>query len=232
MFGREAMVQTTSISGVPRAQPAAVEAVSEETLNQITHGIGLVLSIPAAIHLISQPTASIRVAIGGWVYAIALVLMFAASTLSHSFDKDPVRTRFRTLDQICIFIFMAAIYTPVSLKVCSDGWSSLPLIAMWVMAVVGTWLKLKVAGDDMVSVWFYMAMGAIPMLTFLNMLSGLGTDGMLWVLAAACCYLVGIIFLTNDHKHRYFHPIWHLLVMLGSVCHYIVICNYTLPPAA
>lgn len=226
------MSHPTSITAVSAGKQVAATAVSEETLNQITHGIGFALSIVGAVHLLSQPMTSSLTIVGSVVYCAALVAMFGISTLSHSFDRDPLRERFRTLDQICIFVFMAAIFTPVSLRCCSDGLWNVPLFMMWIMAAIGTWLKLNVAKREMVSVWFYMALGAIPMVSFPRLLTTLGTDGVLWVLGAACCYLVGLIFLTNDHRHRYFHPVWHICVIMGSFCHYMLIYGHTIQPGA
>ncbi|MEQ9410605.1 MAG: hemolysin III family protein [Fuerstiella sp.] len=200
--------------------------VSEESLNQMTHGIGLGLSILGAVHLLAQTDVDAVVRVGCWIYAVALVALFAASTLSHSFESDPHRTRYRTLDQICIFTVMAATYTPISLYVCPDGLWNLPLVMIWLMAVTGIILKLYVTGSEMVPVWFYVVLGLIPMLASPRLLQFLGPEGMFWVVAGGLCYVVGVLFLTNDHRSRFFHPIWHILVMLGSTCHYIVISEY------
>ena len=150
--------------------------VTEEGLNQFTHGIGLGLSLLGTIHLLSQSFTDSSVFLGCCVYCVTLVALYAASTLSHSFEDAARKTRFRTVDQVCIFLFMAGIFTPVSLCSCV-GWWNLPLVLMW-------------------------------------------------ILAAAVCYLVGILFLVNDHRHRLFHPVWHVLVMMGSACHYVTILHY------
>lgn len=35
-------------------------------------------------------------------------------------------------------------------------------------------------------------------------------------------------FLMNDHCHRYFHAVWHLLVMLASACDYAAIAMFVI----
>lgn len=200
--------------------------LSEETLNQVTHGVGCGLSIVGAVHLLTHSGTDLYLWAGCCIYAISMVALYAASTLSHSFVSEPQRTRYRTLDQICIFGMMAATYTPVSLCACRDGWWNLPLVLMWLMAGLGTYLKLRITKNEMVPVWFYILLGAIPLLATPRLLQFAGPDGMFWILAAGCCYLLGIIFLTNDHRHRLFHPIWHVLVILGSGCHYILITQH------
>lgn len=203
----------------------------EETLNQITHGAGFGLSVLGAVYLLTHTGTDMVVQLGCWVYAIALVALYASSTLSHSFDCEPRRTRYRTLDQIAIFTVMAATFTPVSLQACRDGWWNLPLILMWLTAGLGIYLKLRVTKHQMVPVWFYVVLGSIPAVTLPRLQSVLGPDAMFWMIAGGVCYLVGIVFLTNDHRSRIFHPIWHLLVIMGSLCHYIMICDHAVKAA-
>lgn len=218
------MVKSTQNSATQTAVVA--EEFPEETLNQLTHGAGLALSIVGAVRLLSHTGADIYLQAGCWIYAIGLIGLYTASTLSHSYVCEPRRTRYRTFDQIAIFGMMAATYTPVSLAVCRDGWWNIPLILMWLMAGIGTYLKLRVTREEMVPVWFYLVLGWIP-LTALPRLLQYNGDSLSWMVAGGCCYLLGVIFLVNDTKVRYFHSVWHVLVILGSVCHYFAVFDCT-----
>lgn len=207
---------------------ALLTAFPEETINQWTHGAGLALSVAGAVHLLTSTGQGIDIylQLGCWIYAIALVALYAASTLSHSFVTEPHRTHYRTLDQIAIFMVMASTYTPLSLSACRDGWWNAPLVVMWLMAGLGIFLKLRVTRTKMVPVWFYVLLGWIPVLALPRLLEHSG-DSFAWVIAGGVCYLLGVIFLLNDTKFRYFHCVWHVLVILGSVCHYFAITNCT-----
>jgi len=198
----------------------------EETVNQLTHGAGLALSIVGAVKLLSNTGTDIYLQAGCWIYAIALVGLYAASTLSHSYVCEPKRTRYRTLDQIAIFGVMAATYTPVSLAVCREGWWNVPLILMWLMAGIGTYLKLRVTRTEMVPVWFYVLLGWVPIIALPRLLQFHG-ESFGWMVAGGICYLLGVIFLVNDTRVRYFHCVWHVLVILGSVCHYFAVLDCT-----
>jgi hemolysin III len=205
-------------------QGSLVSNIPEETLNQLTHGAGLILSIVGAVRLLTTTGTDVYLRAGCWIYAVALVVLYATSTLSHSFDADPHRTRYRTLDQIAIFGVMAATYTPLSLFACRDGWWNVPLLLIWVMAGIGVYLKLKVTKTEMVPVWFYVTTAALPLFAGPRLMQYTG-DTFFWVLAGACCYLLGVVFLVNDTRVRYFHSVWHVLVILGSICHYVVISD-------
>lgn len=203
-----------------------MDVPADETVNQLTHGAGLMLSIAGAWHLLTQVPISGYLKMGIWIYAIALVGLFAASTLSHSFVAEPRRTRWRTLDQIAIFTVIAGTYTPVSMAVCGDGWWNLPLVLMWLLAGLGIYLKLRITKHEMVPVWFYVSVASIPMVAIPRYLQ-FSTATIGWIIAGALCYLLGVFFLTNDRKVPYFHAVWHILVIMGSTCHYMVVWNYT-----
>jgi len=209
-------------------QDALLTAIPEETINQWTHAAGLALSIAGAVRLLSNTggVTDVYLQAGCWIYAIALVALYAASTLSHSFDSEPHRTKYRTLDQLAIFAVMAATYTPLSLAACRDGWWNAPLVLMWLMAGVGMYLKLRVTGKEMVPVWFYVLLGWVPLLALPRLFAFSG-DSFSWVVAGGCCYLLGVVFLKNDTRYRYFHCVWHVLVIMGSVCHYFAIVGCT-----
>lgn len=205
-----------------------LDVPTDEFVNQLTHGAGLLLSIVGAWRLLDQLPFDGYLQLGVWVYVIALVGLFAASTLSHSFVSEPHRSRWRTLDQICIFTVIAGTYTPVSLAVCGDGWWNIPLVLMWLLAGLGIYLKLRVTKHEMVPVWFYVTVASIPMIAVPRYLQFTGTEGLAWIVSGGICYLLGVYFLTNDRKVPYFHAVWHILVIMGSTCHYVVIHNYTL----
>jgi hemolysin III len=211
-----------------REQEVVLSEVPEETLNQATHGVGFALSVVGAYHLLTHTPIDGYLSAGCWIYAVALVALFAASTLSHSYISGPLRTRYRTLDQLAIFTVMAATYTPMSLVACRDGWWNLPLVSMWLMAGLGMYLKIRVTREEMVPVWFYMVLGLIPLVAFPRIFQHIGATGAYWILTGGCCYLLGVIFLTNDRRVRYFHSVWHVLVIMGSVCHYIAITSYAM----
>ncbi len=221
------VIAETNCSGVVSSETAD-SRLSEESLNQFTHGIGFGLSVLGAIHLLATSETTGLLTLGCWLYALSLVALYAASTLSHSFLDGARRTRYRTIDQVCIFAMMAATFTPVSLRACNDGLWNAPLVIMWCMAVLGIYLKLRVTKHEMVPVWFYVTLGLMPIFTLPRLVSVLDPGGVLWFVAGGGCYLVGVLFLTNDHRSRFFHPIWHVLVILGSTCHYIVVCDYSI----
>jgi hemolysin III len=213
---------STDLSWVPQTSTHKIRA---EWANQITHALGLLLSLTASVVLIRAVAAGgdVWTLAGAAVYCASLVSVYAASTLSHSFAHPAPRHFFRTVDQICIFLLIAGSYTPVALVYLRDGYWPVVLVAMWACALAGIGAKLFVRQLGNVNAWFYVATGWIPLLSIGPMLARLPDGSISLVLAGGLCYTGGVLFLLRDHISPYYHALWHLAVIAGSACHYAVI---------
>src|ERR1700691_1669926 len=87
--------------------------LSEETANQLTDGLGLLLSAVGAVVLVNSARVHSDPLqfVGCCIYAGSLVALYAASTLSHTFRTPPMRTFFRMLDQVCIFLLITGTFS-------------------------------------------------------------------------------------------------------------------------
>ena len=55
-------------------------------------------------------------------------------------------------------------------------------------------------------------------------------DCLFWMVAGGVSYTVGTLFLIFDQRVRYFHAVWHLLVIVASACHYYAIVVLVIGP--
>ena len=208
-----------------------IRLVNEERANQLTHGIGAVLSLFGAVALCLSAAASGDpwLFIGCAVYGTTLTLLYTASTLSHSYLSGRRRHRYRTLDQVSIFLHCAGTYTPVGLTIArEDGWSFV-LALIWAMSLIGIGTKLFVTGLRNVPVWFYLAVGWVSLLALEPLISFFPRPAMVWIVAGGLAYSVGTLFLARDRDVRYFHAVWHVFTMIGSFCHFVAIYAYLVP---
>ena len=206
-------------------------AISAETANFLTHGAGLILSIVAAVHLLllAQERGDGWQIIGCSIYGTTLVALYAASTLSHSFDHLKLRQFFRMLDQICIFLLIVGSFTPFALTYLRDGWVWYLFFAMWGLALLGIFFKIFFSRLENVTTSTFMLLGWLPVTAINQIVDRFPSAALVWVLMGGLCYSIGTVFLSLDEKYRYFHAIWHLLVIAGSMCHYIAVVFYVLP---
>ena len=210
----------------------ATPTVADESANVLTHAIGLLLGIPAAAVLLvaADRSADSWLFVGCVIYASTMVALYAASTLSHLFHQTPRREFFRRLDQACIYLFIVGTYTPFSLGYLRTGPGWLLLALMWTIALVGFLAKIAWGHRvDATTTWGYIALGWLPSLAVLPLSRVLPSPALWWMLFGGLSYTLGVGFLKNDTKIRYFHALWHVSVLAGTAWHYFAILLYVVP---
>ena len=205
----------------------------KEPGSAITHFIGMIMAIFAAFPLLIRasrephPVYLISLAI----FAVSMILLYAASTIYHTLDLSPqINTILKKLDHMMIFILIAGTYTPICLLVL-DRRTGLTLLSLvWGIALVGIIIKaFWVFCPKWVSSLLYIGMGWTCVLAFGKIIGGLTHAEFGWLLAGGIIYTVGgIIYalklplINKKHKNFGSHEIFHLFVMGGSFCHFIV----------
>ncbi len=203
----------------------------------ITHYIGMLLSLIAAAPLLVKAEISgipsALTAMG--IFILTMILLYAASTIYHTLDvKAGVLKVFRKLDHMMIFVLIAGTYTPICLLVLKGRIGMIMLALVWGIAVVGMVLKaFWVTCPKWFSSIIYIAMGWICLLVFPTLFRDLKTPAFLWLLAGGILYTVGgVVYALKlqafNCVHKYFgsHEIFHLFVMAGSFCHFVVMYWY------
>jgi hemolysin III len=79
-----------------------------------------------------------------------------------------------------------------------------------------------------ISTLVYLAQGWVAVFAVVPLIHSLGWHGLMWMGAGGLAYTLGIIFFALD-RLRYFHALWHLFVLAGSVAHYFAILFYVVP---
>ena len=209
-----------------------LQTISEEIVNAITHGIGSLLSIVGLIFLLyfSVKKASTTHVVSCSLYGGSLVLLYTISTLYHSITHETAKKVFRRLDHISIYLLIAGSYIPIALVVLKGtiGWTlfgiecGLCLIGIVFKAVFGPRFGV-------VSGLFYLLMGWIAIIAVKPIYTSLPKNALMWLLLGGAFYTLGIFFFAIDKKFSFFHAIWHLFVLAGSICHYIMIFVYIIP---
>ena len=218
--------EATSDSGRPFA--TAAQSRDEELMNSITHGLGLVLAIAglSALVTLAGKIGTTRYTVGCSVYGASLVMLYAASTLYHSRPAGEWKRVFHHQDPIGIYVQIAGTNTPMVLFASQGMFGWLCLAAAWGFALVGSFAKVVRMGrldDD--SSMPYLVMGALCLISFRWLLANAPPGETKWLLAGFLFYFAGAIFYFNDEK-RFYHSIWHLFVLAGSICHYRAVLGY------
>ena len=205
----------------------------------ITHFIGMLMAIFAAIPLLikaaREPSRIYIIAIT--IYAVSLILLYAASTTYHTFNKSrKVNTILKKIDHMMISVLIAGSYTPICLLVLGGKTGLILLTIVWAFAIAGILIKaFWVFCPKWVSSVLYIGMGWTCVLAFTQLLNSLNPAAFGWLLAGGIIYTVGgVIYALKlpifNSKHKYFgsHEIFHLFVMAGSACHFVVMYAFVL----
>lgn len=202
----------------------------EERWNASTHLIGACLAAVGLIWMCFRVSGNWQSpsAVACVVYAFLLVLMYTMSTLSHWFDDETNLNRFRALDQACIFLLITGTYTPFSVHYWNTSVANGLLFAMWCISIAGFVAKLYFSHRvNQISIVGYIVLGWMPILG-LPFHKHWPTDAMCWVLAGGIVYTLGTIFLLNDQKAKWCHPVWHLSVMAASAIHFAAVVSFVM----
>lgn len=205
----------------------------------ITHFIGMLMAIFAAIPLLikaaHEPSRIYLVSIA--VYAASLILLYAASTTYHTFNiSKKVNTILKKIDHMMISVLIAGSYTPICLLVLGGRMGWILLAIVWGFAIAGILIKaFWVFCPKWVSSVLYIGMGWTCVLAFTQLLNSLSPAAFGWLLAGGIIYTVGgVIYALKlpifNRKHKNFgsHEIFHLFVMGGSLCHFVVMYAFVL----
>ena len=199
----------------------------------VTHFIGMLMAMFAAVPLLikaaREPDRIHLIALA--IFIVSMILLYAASTTYHTLDlSERTNKILKKIDHMMIFILIAGTYTPICLITLKGpvGYGLLALV--WGIAIVGIVIKgFWIYCPKWFSSVLYIAMGWVCVLAFTLIMNALPRASFLWLLAGGIIYTIGgVIYALKlpifNSKHKNFgsHEIFHLFVMGGSFCHFIV----------
>jgi hemolysin III len=179
---------------------------NEERLNAISHTFGLILSFS--------------------VFGTSGILLFLASTIYHSLTNNRAKQLFKLLDHCAIYLLIAGTYTPL-LAITLAGSLGYTLLAfIWLFAVAGILFKIKFGNKyKKISLGTYLGMGFISLSIFGELYEKLPKQAMGLLVLGGLIYSLGVFFYVKKTV-PYTHAIWHLFVLGGATCHFLMIYWY------
>ena len=206
-------------------------SLEEEIANSLTHGAGLIaftFGLPILVATAARRGDAMQV-IGCAVFALCLVLLYAASTVYHALPHSRAKQLFRTLDHVAIYLVIAGSYTPFLLGVLRGpfGWTLFAVV--WGLAALGILHKVLLGMRfPRASTAFYLGMGWLAVVAIGPITQRVPSEGLAWLAAGGLLYTVGVVFYAWK-RLRYGHAIWHLFVLGGSACHFVAVLRYAGP---
>jgi hemolysin III len=210
---------------VSRVRSALCQSHPEELTNSILHGIGALLSVAGLAILVALAAihADIWTVVSCSIYGASLVLLYVTSCLYHAFFTPRLKRVFQVLDHSFIFILIAGSYTPFVLGPLRSpfGWTLFGTI--WALAAGGIVLKaLLLPRFEKSTSLLYVLMGWLICLALPQLLQEIPRLGVVWLVIGGVLYTAGVVFFVLE-RVRFFHAIWHLFVLGGSISHFFAV---------
>lgn len=209
-----------------------------EPINGFTHLGGAILSFAGLLALVikttlnNPSTVDITAVI---IFGVSLILLYAASATYHLvIASDKVIAFLRRIDHSMIFILIAGSYTPFCLIALqgSRGWILFSIIAT--IAVCGVLFKMIwFKCPRWISTCVYIGMGWIAIFIMKPLYNSISFGGMLLLVLGGVFYTIGAVIYrlkpkAIKFKNLGFHEIFHIFILLGSLCHFISVYKYVI----
>ncbi|MCF6356658.1 MAG: hemolysin III family protein [Draconibacterium sp.] len=206
----------------------------EELANAISHGVGLFLTIVATVILVvfAVSNGDIRIIISSAIFGTTLILLYFSSTMNHSLAAGKTKDFFHNFDQIGIYLLIAGTYTPLALSVVGGSFGWVMFGIEWGLAISGIIVKVFIPnkfekGVNAFIIISYVIMGWLLLFFIVPLYNNLSTASLILLLAGGFFYTFGIVFFKMKDL-KFSHLIWHLMVIGGSVCHWLTIFLFVL----
>ena len=204
-----------------------IPTFGEEVANSVSHGVMTVLMLVALpfsavwayLHNDSNPVLA---SVGVSVFVISIFLMLLCSMLYHSMAPESKhKAVFHILDHIMIYFAIAGSYTPVALCVIGGWQGVLIVVIQWVVVLLGIFYKsLSKRSIPSISLTIYLIMGWMIVIFFPLFWKQASTPLLALIAAGGIFYTLGAIFYAKK-GFRYHHLVWHLLINLAVICHFV-----------
>jgi hemolysin III len=210
--------------------------VTDERFNTVSHLIAACFAVEGAALLISQAGAQADPwkIVGFSIYGLSVVTLFVSSTLHHALDRGPrVNEVLRTLDYDSVFLLIAGSVTPLVLVLFRTTYGWTVLGAVWAIASSGIVLRSVLRQlPKYVTNTLYIALGWMPVV-LIGAGGSLPMGALVLMAAGGFVYSAGfVIFVIEKPNPRPgvfgFHEIWHLMVVIAALLHYLLMYFYVL----
>lgn len=213
--------------------------IFREPINGLTHLFGAVLSLIALIIMIAKVSlfgSNLTLElISVLTFGISLILLYSASATYHlAMVPEKILLFLRKLDHSMIFLLIGGTYIPFCL---------LALNGTLRVALTSIIILLTISGIVFKLFWFkcprwlstslYIGMGWIAIFVIYPLYNSISFYGVMWLILGGLSYTVGgIIYAIKpkflEFKNLGFHEIFHIYILLGSLCHFISVFVYLL----
>lgn len=206
----------------------------EEIFNMVSHIIGAAAGITATVLLavFSAIHRNAYAVVSSSIFGATMIILYTMSSIYHGLRPNLAKKVFQVIDHCSIYLLIAGTYTPFSLCTLREyntalGWTVFGIV--WGLAVLGITLNsIDLKTFRIISMVLYIGMGWCIIFTVKLMFDLLGPIGFSFLLAGGISYTIGAILYGIGSKIKYFHSVFHIFVVIGSILHFMCILFFVI----
>ena len=204
----------------------------EELLNMISHIVGALLGLIILIMCLMKTSAAENVLgiTSSIIYGLSVIVLYTCSAYYHGLKRISPKRVFRIFDHCSVYLLIAGTYTMVTLSgMVSDdplyGWLIFGLV--WGLAIIGIILNaISIERFKIISMILNLLIGWMAVFFFPFVIEAISLTGFLLILIGGLCYTLGAILYGVGKVKPYFHFIFHIFCLLGTVVQFVGIYMY------
>ncbi len=203
----------------------------EELANVATHVAGAALGVVALVWCLLLAEGPVEI-VTSIVFSMTMILLYSSSSIYHGLRRPMAKRVFQVIDHCAIYFFIAGTYTIIML--CSVRWENAAMAwsifgVEWLLAAIAVTLTaIDLDKYKYFSFTCYIVMGWVGIVAAVPAVRALGAAGSVLVLAGGISYTVGSVLYGIGRKRRYFHSVFHVFILLGTLLHFIAVVFYVL----
>jgi hemolysin III len=208
----------------------------KEITSALTHLGGAIFGVIAlSLLLIEAIKAGSLIALTSFlIFGLSMIFLYSTSCVYHFIDssKKKAKVIMRKLDHIMIFVLISGTYTPVCLLILNKNIGYKLLAIVWSITIIGAFIKIFwINAPRWVSAGLYLGMGWMSVVVFMPLVRSMAAGGIFWLLSGGLLYTVGGIIYglkkpAIDKPWFGFHELFHIFVLAGSFCHFMMMYFY------
>ena len=201
----------------------------EEIFNMVTHIVGGGIGVIALVLCVlkSAFTANTLGVICCSVFGAAMITLYTMSSIYHGLKVGNGKKVFQIMDHCTIYFLIAGTYTPMLLCGLASRYPEaayVTFLAVWSLTALSVTLTaIDLEKYKVFSMISYIAMGWAIIFSAKLMFDAIGPIGFALLLAGGLFYTGGTLFFRAGRTKKFFHSIFHIFVLLGSIAHALCI---------
>lgn len=205
---------------------------SEEILNMVTHIVGGAFGIAALILCVLTAVYHRNMwgLVSGIIYGVSMILVYSVSSVYHGLKSLMAKKVMQIIDHCSVYILIAASYTPALL--CGIRKYNAVLcftvfVLVWAGSIFGIVFKaIDLKKYRVLTMTCYFAVGWSMVFLIKPLLAVFSIRFLIWIFSGGIVYTLGMIFFSIGRKKPYFHSIFHLFILAGSILQFFGILFY------